>query len=148
MSKRWATPTWYFLHMLIEKIDANHYQNINKEYIDLMVNLFNNLPCPYCKTHAIAYTKKNNIYNMTTKAKMKQYMFHFHNDVNKRIGTKIHDNKIFALYERMNTIKVSNYFIKHFFMSNTLAKNFNGWQSTLKYDIITFLNKHKDKFRG
>tara|TARA_B100000795_G_scaffold269976_1_gene261533 strand:+ start:5694 stop:6140 length:447 start_codon:yes stop_codon:yes gene_type:complete len=148
MSKRWATPTWYFLHMLIEKIDARHYERINKEYIGIIIEIFTDLPCPYCKTHALAYVKKHNIYNMKTKEDMKQYLFTFHNQVNTRVGNPIKDRAIFNFYKRMNTVAVSNYFMKRFFASNPLSKSFNGWQSDLKKNLLTFLNKNKSYLAG
>jgi hypothetical protein len=147
MSKRWATPTWYFLHVLIEKIDAVQYKRISKEYIDLMVNIFNNLPCPDCKTHAVSYSKKNNIYAMNTRALMKQYMFDFHNHVNKNIGKRLQNNKIYDLYSKMNTVYVCNLFIRQFFLTNPLSQQFNGWQSNLKQIIVGFLNKNKSYLR-
>ena len=54
MSKRWGTPTWYFLHTLVEKIDEHYYNVISNSVTNILVDLLKNLPCPYCKDHALA----------------------------------------------------------------------------------------------
>ena len=98
MSKRWGTPTWYFLHTLIEKLDSNYYKKISNSVTNLIVDLFGNLPCPYCKDHALQYIKKNNIYKIKTKEGMRIYLFNFHNNVSKRLNNSVHSNDILNLF--------------------------------------------------
>ena len=74
MSKRWGTPTWYFLHTLVEKFDSNHYKIVHNSITNIIVDLFNHLPCPYCKDHALQYIRKNNIYKIRTREQMKEYL--------------------------------------------------------------------------
>lgn len=145
MSKRWGTPTWYFLHVLAEKIYDNEYVKINKEFINIVVNILNNLPCPICRGHAVKYIKKHNIYKIYSKHEMKMYLFAFHNWVNKRLKHKTQDIKILDLYIKMDTIKVYKYFKQEFFKTNALAKNFFVWhRDSLNKDIANFLNKNKN----
>ena len=108
MSKRWGTPTWYFLHTLVEKIDVNHYDKIYGEVRNLIINIFQNLPCPYCKNHALNYIKKKNIYKIKTKEEMKTYLFDFHNEVNKRINHPIYNKEDLVKYKDLNFLKATN----------------------------------------
>ena len=147
MSKRWGTPTWYFLHTLVEKIDVNYYDKIYGEVRNLIIDIFQNLPCPYCKNHALNYIKKKNIYKIKTKEEMKTYLFDFHNEVNKRLSHRVQEKTILEMYKKMNFVKVYNYFDKEFFYSNPLQKTFFAWQSTLSRDIVDFLNKHRGHMR-
>tara|TARA_B100001093_G_scaffold197137_1_gene189451 strand:- start:10637 stop:11083 length:447 start_codon:yes stop_codon:yes gene_type:complete len=147
MSKRWGTPTWYFLHCIVEKINVNYYNKIHGEVRNLIINIFQNLPCPYCKNHALNYIKKKNIYKIKTKEEMKMYLFNFHNEVNKRLNHRIQEKSILDMYKKMNFVKVYNYFDKEFFYSNPLQKTFFSWQSTLSRDVIEFLNKHRGQMR-
>ena len=147
MSKRWGTPTWYFLHTLVEKIDVNYYDKIYGEVRNLIISIFQNLPCPYCKNHALNYIKRKNIYKIKTKEGMKTYLFDFHNEVNKRLSHRVQEKSILEMYKKMNFVKVYNYFDKEFFYSNPLQKTFFAWQSTLNRDIVNFLNKHRGHMR-
>ena len=146
MSKRWGTPTWYFLHKKEKKIDSNHYKKLSNSVTKLFVDIFSNLPCPYCKDHSLQYIKKNNIYGVKTKEEMKMYLFNFHNSVNRRLNNRVQSIDILELYKRMNIYKVYNYFIEQFFYSNPLSKHFYGWrQSSLKNKLVDFLNNNKSK---
>lgn len=145
MSKRWGTPTWYFLHTLIEKLDSNYYKMISSSVTNIIVDLFGNLPCPYCKDHALQYIKKKNIYKIKTKEEMKEYLFHFHNNVSKRIKNNTQGKEILDLYKKMNFYKVFKYFEVQFFYSSPLNRSFIGWRSSFKNRLIAFLNKHRHK---
>jgi len=146
MSKRWGTPTWYFLHTLVEKIDSNYYKSVNNSVTDIIVDLLKNLPCPYCKDHALQYIKKNNIYKIKTREGMKEYLFTFHNFVNKRLKHSTQKKDILDLYPKMNFLKVYKYFEKHFFYSSPLSKTFYSWRTSIfKTNLINFLNAHRHK---
>jgi len=146
MSKRWGTPTWYFLHTLIEKIDENYYKIISNSVTNILIDLFKNLPCPYCKDHALSYIKRYNIYKIKTKPEMKMYLFNFHNDVNKRLKHNIQNKDILDLYKKMNFVKVYSYFERQFFYSSPLSKTFYSWRTSMfKTRLIKFLNTHKHK---
>jgi len=145
MSKRWGTPTWYFLHTLIEKINSTYYKSVSDSFTNIIVDIFNNLPCPYCKDHATQYIKKNNIYKIKTKEEMKEYLFNFHNFINKRLKQNTQNRDILNLYKKMNFVKVYKYFERQFFYTSPLSKSFNSWRSTLNQRVITFLNIHRHK---
>jgi len=147
MSKRWGIPTWYFLHTMVEKFDSNYYKTVSNSVTNIIVELFNNLPCPHCKEHANQYIKKNNIYKIRTREEMIEYLFNFHNFVNKSLNHQIQNRKILDLYKRMNFVKVYKYFEQQFFYSSPLSRSFYGWRSPLKNNLIIFLNKHRHKIR-
>jgi hypothetical protein len=148
MSKKWGTPTWYFLHTLVEKIDSNYYKIVHNSVTNIIVNLLNNLPCPYCKDHSLQYIKKNNIYKIKTREEMIEYLFKFHNTVNKRLKHSVQNKDILDLYKKMNFLKVYGYFEKNFFYSAPLSKTFYSWRTSIfKRDLVNFLNAHRHKIR-
>ena len=145
MSKRWGTPTWLFLHTIVEKIYNDEcYKKMSNDVVNIIVLIFKNLPCPLCRNHAVSYIKKYNIYNVKTKDGMITYLFTFHNWVNKRVGNGIKQKSILDLYKRANTVNICKYFIQEFFKSNALAKDFFQWKKdSLKSEINNFLAKNK-----
>ena len=144
MSKRWGTPTWYFFHTLAEKIHTEHFRKNKKEFIDLIITICNNLPCPICKDHSMKYIRKSNIYKIQTKEEMKNYLYVFHNWVNKKLGKSEPSLSILNLYKKMDFMKVYKFFIQEFFKSNALSKNFFKWNKDFLYNKINvFLDKHK-----
>ena len=144
MSKRWGTPTWYFLHTLPEKIYDNCYSKMSNDVCIFFELILKNLPCPLCRSHAIDYLKKYNIYKVVTKDGMINYMFNFHNWVNKRVGNGVKDKKILELYKRANTVQIYRYFIQEFFRTNVLSKDFFVWRkNSLKNKFNEIMTKNK-----
>ena len=65
----------------------------------MIVSICNNLPCPICKDHSMKYIRKSNIYKIQTKDEMKNYLYVFHNWVNKKLGKSEPPLKILNLYK-------------------------------------------------
>lgn len=148
MSKRWGTPTWYFLHTLIEKILDRDYPKIYQEFNSVFNGIIYALPCPICKNHSIQYLKNNPINNIKTKSKMKMYIFHFHNWVNKKLNKKQYGTDILDFYDKLDIRKVHKYFMREFFKTNLLRKQFFLWQNQfLEEKINKFLYKNTASIR-
>ena len=144
MSKRWGTPTWYFLHTLSEKIYDDCYVKMKSDVITIIETILVNLPCPLCRNHAINYLKKNNIYKVNSKNEMKTYLFKCHNWVNKRVGNSLKERKILELYKKANTVNIYKYFIQEFFRTNVLSKDFFIWRkNSLKNKLNNLMTKNK-----
>ena len=147
MSKRWGVPTWYFFHTFAEKITDKLFTNKRKECIDLLIEICNNLPCPYCRDHARDYIKKYKLDNVKTKEELKLYFLKFHNEVNKRTKKKIQDLKVLEIYKSMNMVKVYKYFRREFFRTYYMSNHFSGWvRNMLLEKLNKFIVKNISEF--
>ena len=80
----WGGATWLLFHTIAENINTEWYSKNHKIVWDFIYDCCNNLPCPYCKNHAIDYLRKVKK-DISTKSKLKKYLFDFHNSVNARV---------------------------------------------------------------
>ena len=95
--KRWSAPTWRVMHYIAanckdNKIELNKAKNIISHLTTL-------LPCIVCKTHAMAYLKKNKIHRIKKKHDLIMFMFNFHNNVKKRTQYPLANKKILLMYQ-------------------------------------------------
>ena len=127
MSKRWGEPTWYFFHVFAEKIVNDFYIKNKNEVDELIFSICANLPCPYCKEHAVNYLKKNKLIFVKNKEQLKMYFFNFHNDVNKSKKQKIFNIDILKKYEHVSIVNAYKFFCQEFFRTVYLSKHFSGW---------------------
>jgi hypothetical protein len=98
MSKQeWGNATWFLFHGLAMKVKDEY----PKEYINIL-NYFKIicqvLPCPACKMHATETNNKAHLGLINSNDKLKDYLWQFHNRVNKRLGKK------YFTYEQHNNL--------------------------------------------
>ena len=147
MSKRWGEPTWYFFHVFAEKIVNNFYIKNKSKVDDIIFSICSNLPCPYCKDHAVSYLKKNKLSFVKNKEDLKTYFFNFHNDVNKKKNQKINVKDILKKYEKINMVKAYKFFHQEFFKTIYLSKHFSGWiRNSLREKIQKFMIANISQF--
>lgn len=88
--KQWGNATWYLFHTLAEKLKPE-YDNPTeiKALYSQIKKICYNLPCPDCTQHAIK-TLSNVNENVVTNSKSAfiQFLWQFHNKVNKSTGKK------------------------------------------------------------
>jgi len=112
---KWGEPTWYLFHTLAEKVREENFQQIKNGLLELITSICKNLPCPVCTEHATNYIQTTNIKRIQTKTQLKEFLFNFHNSVNKR-----KDFPIFLIeelqpkYSSANTIAIIYNFINAF----------------------------------
>lgn len=142
----WGTPTWILFHTIAEKIDSNFYVN-NYEYIwNFIKRICQNLPCPFCKNHAISYTNKISLNQVRTKEGLKLVLFNFHNYVNKSSNKSELDIGILNKYKLAKVNNVFTHFQNRFFISYLGTRQFTDWiKNALKEDFKEFWRK-LDKF--
>ena len=122
MTKIWGPPTWLFLHTFIEKMNEKFYKNNIIKVIGLIKNVCHNLPCSYCDIHSRSYLKHLTPKAVPTKTHMKQFLFKFHNDVNKRIHKPQFTN--FEQYKRAKLENIFQNFNNHYPHTSALSKRF------------------------
>lgn len=138
----WGTPTWYLFHTIAEKIDNNYYRNNYMIIWDFIGDICENLPCPFCKTHAVNFIKSININNIKTKEGLKKVLFDFHNTANRNARKKEVDISILNKYKMSNVNKIFILFEKRFFHSYIGTRQFTDWiKNALKIRYKEFLKK-------
>ena len=76
--------TWYFFHTFAEKIKEDKFYSHREILFSIIKDTCSVLPCPNCRSHAIASLKNVNWDNIKTKTDFKSFLFNFHNIINKR----------------------------------------------------------------
>ena len=98
MSKQeWGNATWFIFHGLAMKVKDEY----PKEYINILYffkKICQVLPCPDCKMHATETNNKAHLGLINSNDKLKDYLWQFHNRVNKRLGKK------YFTYEQHNNL--------------------------------------------
>ena len=141
----WGTPTWYLFHTIAEKIDSNYYSNNYMMIWDFIKDVCRNLPCPFCKNHAVSFTKSVNIIDIKTKAGLKKVLFDFHNIANKNSNKGEVNISVLDKYKSSNVQKIFTLFEKRFFHSYIGTRQFTDWiKNALKIRYKEFINKIKD----
>jgi hypothetical protein len=112
MSKSvWGPATWTMLHCLVLKIkdDAN-----NMEELKTMITyICDNLPCPYCASHARTIIQKSNFNKIQDILSLRVFVFQLHNNVNERLKKpKMEYSEHLERYKNVNLVDVINTFIK------------------------------------
>jgi hypothetical protein len=80
----WGPAIWFFFHTLAEKVKEESFSSIKAELLNNIYAISVNLPCPMCATHAKEYLDKINFNSIQCKDDLKNMLFQFHNEVNKR----------------------------------------------------------------
>ncbi len=147
MSKKtWAIPCWCFFHGMAEKISKSYYEENYEGVFDLIVLICKNLPCPYCRDHAIHYLRNKYAKDVNTKPKLKKFLYTFHNDVNKRIGHHVFGEDIILRYKTINIEKAYIFFNQNFYGAYIVNHDFNGWRRNLVQESVkTYLRDNWDK---
>ena len=143
----WGTPTWHLFHMLAVKTDPIFY---NENYVfiwNFIKNVCNNLPCPFCKKHAIEFVNKINLHEVSTKEKLKIVLHDFHNKANVNSGSPQQPIEILDKYARANVKIIFELFEDRFFKSYIGTRQFNDWtKNKFKLEYYAFYNVLRTHF--
>ena len=139
----WGAPTWTFFHVLPEKLSNKNFIKNKDGIIRLITTICNNLPCPYCREHAAAYCKLLIDNKINTKDKLKNELFIFHNNVNKRINKKVFDKTILDKYKNIDIFKAYRLFDKQFYKQYVANHDFQGWKrNRIREKLNNYFYKH------
>lgn len=127
---KWGQPTWFFLHTMAHKVKPEYFPQIRREFLDIILKICNNLPCPDCATHATRYMQGVNFDTIVTKQHLIDLLFRFHNSVNIRKSYAQFDySDLHAKYSSAITINIIHNFIQHFeqrmYSARVSAHNFH-----------------------
>jgi hypothetical protein len=114
MSKSvWGPATWSMLHCLVLKIkdDATNIEQMKT----LISSICDNLPCPYCASHARTIIQKSNFSGIQDILSLRVFVFQLHNKVNEKLKKPQMEYSVhLEKYKNLNLIMVINTFIKAF----------------------------------
>ena len=145
----WGPITWYLLHGLTRKIKHDHFNNISEDFVFIIIELLNNLPCPECAEHSILFMSKVNFNNIKSKEDLETIMFELHNSANKNTKKKAENKDILKIYDKLNITKTLSSFNAVFNTNGNMKllmqthnrgiflKKFNNWFNANKqhFDI-------------
>ena len=103
-----------------------------------------NLPCDYCAEHASKIIPRLNLNTISTKDKLKQFYFDFHNSVNERTQQTTVDKSILEKYKKGNFKKSAELLYQTFHthdkehMMNEFTRN--RMLNSIKPNIRTLIN--------
>jgi hypothetical protein len=146
--KDWGNAVWFLFHTLAEKIKPEHTEELIV-IVSHITNICNNLPCPDCKTHAsrvMVQVNKKEI--ASSKEALIDFLWRFHNDVNKRTKTELYPKEALEKYKTANTANVIKNFIQ--IMSKT-SNNQKTMLNSFHRDLyikkfIEYINKNIQKY--
>ena len=109
--KDWGNAVWLLFHTLAEKIKDEHTDEISI-LVTHIICICNNLPCPDCQQHASKAMAQVNKKTITaSKEALIDFLWRFHNDVNKRTKAQIFSKESLNKYKTANTQNVIRNFI-------------------------------------
>lgn len=132
----WGKYTWYMFHTIAERLNDTFYENNYKDIYHFVLYTCDNLPCPYCREHAMKYLKQNiKVEYLTKKENFKRFLFNFHNTVNKRTNKSEIQYEELIIYKKINIDQLYDIYSDRFFNSYYGTKVFTDW----------YKNKYKEK---
>ena len=123
--QEWGNAVWLLFHTLAEKIKPEY-----KEELIILVShissICNNLPCPECQSHAsMTMNSINKSFISQSREHLIDFLWKFHNEVNKFTKSSFYPKESLSIYERSITINVINNFI------NIMSKVANNQKTML-----------------
>jgi hypothetical protein len=123
--QEWGNAVWLLFHTLAEKIKPEY-----KEELIILVShissICNNLPCPECQSHASRTMNSiNKSFISQSREHLIDFLWKFHNEVNKFTKSTFYPKESLSIYERSITINVINNFI------NIMSKVANNQKTML-----------------
>ena len=112
--KDWGNAVWYLFHTLAEKLKPEFATPAElRILVDHITSICDNLPCPFCQTHAMGYLRTVNKNTISeSKEKLIDFLWNFHNNVNRRIKAKSFTKEELEKYKTANTGAIVSHFIK------------------------------------
>ena len=111
---KWGKPIWTFFHVTAQKIKAEYFNLIIKDYLQYIVQICSVLPCPICSSHASEYLRSINFNNLKNKEDLINFFYTFHNVVNQRKGVGVLPRDKIPLYETASTVATTKQFMYAF----------------------------------
>lgn len=145
----WARYTWGLMHLVSIKIKDDDFLKEKQNILKIITTICHNLPCPHCRSHAIQFLNKSKEFKViSTKTQLIDFLFNFHNIVNKKIGKKCYDKSILKQYDAISldkVISIWNKYFKLFYVDQYIFKE-EIQRSNAKKAIVNYLKTNSHIF--
>lgn len=146
--KDWGNAVWLLFHTLAEKIKPEYTEELIV-IVSHITSICSNLPCPDCQQHAsrvMAQVNKNAI--AASKETLIDFLWKFHNEVNKRTKAAFYSKESLDKYKTANTINVVKYFIQIMSKTSNNEKTMlNGFHRNIYMKkFIEYINANINKY--
>ncbi len=146
--KEWGNAVWLLFHTLAEKLKDEHRAEL-PILISHITQICNNLPCPDCQQHASKTMAHVNVSSIgASKDTLIDFLWKFHNDVNRRTKTLFYSQEELGKYKTANTYNVVKNFIQ---IMSRVANNdktmLHGFHRSLYMkQFIDYINNNMNKY--
>lgn len=121
--EQWGNITWYLFHGIAEKIKEDKFSENKELIINIIKSICANLPCPECSDHATKTLNTINFNSINTRDELKDFLFKFHNIVNKRTNKEEYKKEeLDKKYSIIIMPIIFNYFFKVYSINNKNEK--------------------------
>lgn len=139
MSSVWGPPIWTLFHALAAKVKEDKYAELKPQLISFIKMICFNLPCPNCSMHAKSVLSKVKFERIANPTMLQNFLYTFHNSVNKRKNKSDFDQSKLPVYADINLVSAFNNFVAVFhtrgnmkmlaesFQRAQIVKNFKKW---------------------
>lgn len=108
----WGPEIWNFFHTLAEKIKEEDFPILGPQLFYHIKRIAEHLPCPSCSAHAKQFFKNSPPNAFSTKQRLKEGLFVFHNVVNRRKQKTIQKLELLDQYKTHNVVRAYERFIR------------------------------------
>jgi hypothetical protein len=146
--KEWGNAVWLLFHTLAEKLKPEYTSELPL-LVSHISQICNNLPCPDCQQHASQTMDRTNKSTISaSKEALIDFLWQFHNDVNRRIKTVFYAKEALDKYKTANTYNVVKQFIS---IMQAVANNektmlYGFHRSLYMKQFIDYINKNIYKY--
>ena len=146
--KDWGNAVWLLFHTLAEKLKIEYIAEL-PILVSHISQICSNVPCPDCQNHATQTMGRVNIATITTsKEALINFLWQFHNDVNKRTKTVFYPKESLNIYKTANTQNVVKNFIRIMSATSNNDKTMlHGFHRNLYMKkFVDYINKNFYKY--
>jgi len=147
--KEWGNEVWLLFKTLAEKIKIDSPPSELMALVSHITSICNNLPCPDCQQHASRVMAQVNKQEITaSKTALIDFLWRFHNEVNRRTKTAVYPKEALDKYKTSNTGNVIKQFIQIMNKtSNNQKTMLNGFHRNLYMKkFIEYINGNIQKY--
>ena len=105
----WGPSIWNLFHGISYHLTSDKYEDIQAA-LNIIITVCYNLPCPICSQHAKIHLAKYTLSKINTRNKLRQFVFVFHNTVNKDLHKKQFSMDELVIYPSMDFNQILNHF--------------------------------------
>jgi hypothetical protein len=146
-SEVWGPSVWTFFHTLAEKINEKYFFKLRSNIFNIIKLTCRNLPCPKCASEASIFLEKTNINKINNKQEFINFIYMFHNYVNKKKNKPLFSSTKLNIYKNIHLSSAFLNFIKVFHTRGNMQLLTESFQRDLAIkEIIKWMKAYGKAF--